>query len=119
VDDRQGIGSPADACLAPDGTVWVLDRWRREVHVASPEARGTPPPRLVRTGAYDVFEVVKEVFGEVEGQMPIELPAPGTTRKGFGRHEAIAFDAQGWLYLGADLGGGRRSVLTILAPRTP
>jgi hypothetical protein len=118
VAERDRIGSPADACLAPDGSVWVLDRWRREVHVAQATLQGGLPT-LSRTGGLDFFELVQDVPGEVRGQMPMELPAPGTDRRGFGRHEAMAFDARGRLYLAADLGGGQRSVLTVLAPKAP
>ena len=120
VAERDRIGAQADACLAPDGAVWVLDRWRREIHVAKAEPQGGGSPTLLCTGGYDYFDLVKDVPGEVEGQMPIKLPAPGTTRAGFGRHEALTFDREGWLYLAADLGGGGGgSPLVVLAPQAP
>ena len=110
--DPRRLGSQADACLDPAGRVWVLDRWRREVHVAAlarPDAL-----ELDFVESLDLHDVVREVPGE-EGTT--EHAAPGGRHAGYGRHEALTFDASGWIWLAADLGGGRESVVTVLAPR--
>jgi hypothetical protein len=46
-----------------------------------------------------------------------ELPAPGSLRPGFGRHEAMAFDRAGRLWLVADRGPDEPSTVTVLVPR--
>ncbi|MHC5012376.1 MAG: hypothetical protein ACYTG6_15775 [Planctomycetota bacterium] len=110
-EDRARIASQADACRGPDGTVWVLDRWRREIHVVRP---GPQPLRLAWEESLDYLALVKDVPEEV---MRSEPPAWGSTRWGFGRQEALAFDPRGRLYLAADLGSGKPSYVTVLAPR--
>ena len=107
------LSSQSDACLAPDGAVWVLDRWRREAHVARADAGGT----LAVEAAWDLLGVLRGVEGEVEPGEPAPPGLPGRT--GYGRHEAMAFDALGRLYLGADRGEGRPSAITVLVPRAP
>lgn len=111
--DRERLGSQADACLAPDGAVWVLDRWRREIHRATP--RPHPACDLLYDDSLDIFDLVRDVPGEVQATEPA---APGGRHAGYGRHEAMCFDAHGGLWLAADLGRGRESVVTALAPRS-
>ena len=110
--DPRRLGSQADACLDPAGRVWVLDRWRREVHVAALARPDALEFDFVES--LDLHDVVREVPGE-EGTT--EPAAPGGRHAGYGRHEALTFDASGWIWLAADLGGGRQSVVTVLAPR--
>ncbi len=109
---RSRLGAQADACLGPGGYIWILDRWRREIHIA----QAAPPPALELRyeETVDVFDLIRSVPGEEESGEPA---APGGRHPGYGRHEAMVFDAHGWLWLAADLGGGSPSVVTVLAPR--
>lgn len=112
VDDPARLSTQSDAAVAPDGRVWILDRWRRQVHVA----RHADTGRLVLEETLDLWDLVCEVPGEA---VPYEPAPPGLPeRRGFGRHEAIAFSPDGsTLYLAADLGGSRPSRLTVLEKR--
>jgi hypothetical protein len=102
----------ADACTTPDGGLWVLDRWKRVLHEARADAA---TGALARRGERDLFDVVRDVPGETA---PLEPGAPGKPeRRGFGRHEAVAVGADGWVFLACDRGGRAPSVLTVLAPR--
>jgi hypothetical protein len=105
------VTTQSDACAGPAGEVWVLDRWRRVVHRAAPRPDGT----LALAGGFDLFRHLREVVGEFVAAEPA---APGhPDRHGFGRHEALALDGLGRLWLAADRGDGRPSALTLLAPR--
>jgi len=110
--ERSRLGAQADACVAPSGRVWVLDRWRREVHVV--EVLAEPELALRHVETLDLYDQVADV---PEERAEDEPAAPGGTHAGYGRHEAMCFDARGWLWLAADLGGGSPSVVTVLAPR--
>lgn len=109
---RDDLGAQADACLDTAGGVWVLDRWRREIHVADVVApvEGGLAHRITA----DVFDLIGDVPGSASAGEP---GAPGSPHAGYGRHEAMTFDAHGWLWLAADLGGHGPSVVTVLVPR--
>ncbi|MFV1958904.1 MAG: hypothetical protein ACC662_05765, partial [Planctomycetota bacterium] len=111
--DPLRLSTQADACVAPDGRLWILDRWRRQIHVARPR-RGSPPLELQATLDFD--DLVKDVPGEREEEGP--APPGLAARTGYGRHEAICFDGRGRLYLATDRGRRSPSTITVLAPRT-
>ncbi len=96
--------------------VWVLDRWRREVHLAKPVLEGDIG--FAYGDSLDYFSLIEGIAGEhARLALPGERRAPKGRRPGFGRHEAICFDANGNLYLAADLGGGNPSTVTVLTPK--
>lgn len=110
--DPKRLSSQADACRAPDGSVWILDRWRREIHVADARGDGV----LLHRESLDYFEPIADVQGET---VAMEPKAPGSRHRGYGRHEALCFDEHGWLWMAADLGGGSPSTVTVFRPRSP
>lgn len=107
--DNERISTQSDACVAPDGSIWILDRWRRQIHIAERTEPGGP---LAYRASMDYDAVVEDIDGE---HSPLEPSPPGLPhRRGYGRHEAIAFDAQHRLYLASDRGGRTSSTVTSL-----
>ncbi len=103
------VSSQSDALATPDGEVWVLDRWRREIHVTRPDASGV----LRVLGHLDVWDAVKGILGEV-GFGP---PPPGALlRLGYGTQEALTVDGFSRLYLASDRSQRLPSTLLVLEP---